>query len=69
MIDILQLINDHANAYNSIGREIPPYRITRTELKSAWPILKPLLIPSNKDVHYDDLCYFMGVKIEIVTLG
>lgn len=68
-MNVLEAINNHINVYQDAGQVPPPYRVTRKELKAVWRELKQMLQPTDKEVFYDDLVSFMGVDIEVVTIG
>jgi hypothetical protein len=80
--DILGKILLHKEVYDNHRLEVPPYRITREELKDVYCDLIPLFTPrSDLEIavgfhpkpypahHYDDIQCIYGVEIEIVTIG
>lgn len=59
----------HSEAYQAIGKEIPPYRATRKELKE-WFEKNRIYVPQmdNGDKpHYDEMGHYLGVEIEVVN--
>lgn len=69
MREFLVDIHNHISVYENMGLPIPPYRATRQELKNAWPFIKPLILELKDNTHYDDIKFYMGVEIEVVTIG
>ncbi len=69
--EIMEMVDLHRIVYQTLGKEVPKFRITRSELKILWQILK-VTIPkkeNNELPHYDECTYLMGVELEIVTIG
>lgn len=66
--DIFERIAEHEFVYEALDKFVPPFRITRPELKVIYHHCKKLgLMPV--DQHYDDIRYWMGVQLEVVTIG
>lgn len=58
----------HRKAYESIDAEIPPFRVTRPELKEWFDRNRNSIIkmPNGDKPHYDEMRYYAGVELEIV---
>lgn len=66
--DINAAITLHEFAYVNGNLQVPPFRITRPELKELLAYtIKNKEIPA--DQHYDDIRCWRGVELEIVTKG
>lgn len=60
-------INDHLEAYYSIGMSPPPFRATVKELKKEVEILK-LFMPmcERTKYHWSDVQEYYGCRIQVV---
>lgn len=66
--DVIRSIRYHLEAYENLGIIVPPFRITRRELKEMWNFHKKKGFVSL-DSFYDEMISYMGVYIEVVTVG